>query len=137
MRMVGGGQASVGAIPPIVTRAGKEVVMLKGGEDFKTQAGEDKTAMLVMPDGSGEEVTVSAILPVARLQARVVPMQFGCSRLVAIFAQLEAIFLSLASNLAKLASMASCHSARSRSAQVVQSLREKGGLGVGWEPLLA
>jgi hypothetical protein len=135
--MAGGGQASAGAIPPIVTRVGKEVITLEGGDDFITQAGEDKTAMLATPDGFGEEVTVGAILPVARLQARVVLTRFGRSRLVAIFAQLEANFSTLASNLAKLASMASCHSARSRLAWAVQSLREKGGLGVGWEPLLA
>ena len=67
------GQASAGAIPPIVTRVGKEVVTVEGGDDFTTQAGEDKTAMLVMPDGPGEEVTVGAIPPIARLLARVVP----------------------------------------------------------------
>ncbi len=134
--MAGGRQASAGDIPPIMTRMGKEVVMLEGGDDFIMQAGEDKTAMLAMPDGSGEEVTVGAILPVARSQARVVPTRFGRLRLVAIFAQLEAIFSTLASNLAKLAFMASCHLARSRLARAVQSLREKGGLGVDWEPLL-
>jgi hypothetical protein len=137
VRMAGGGQASAGAIPPIMTRVGKEVVTLKGGDDFITQADKDETAALAMPNGSGEEVTVGAILPVARSRARVVPRQFGRSRSVAIFAQLEAIFSTLASNLAKLASMASCHLVRSRLAQAVQSLREKGGLGVGWEPLLA
>ncbi len=67
VRMAGGGQASAGAIPPIVMRVGKEVVMLKGGDDFIMQAGKDETATLAMPDGSGEEVTVGAILPVARL----------------------------------------------------------------------
>ncbi len=35
MRVAGGGQASVGAIPPIVTRVGKEVDMLDGEDDFK------------------------------------------------------------------------------------------------------
>ncbi len=107
-------QASAGAIPPIVTRVGKEVVTLEGGDDFMTQAGEDETAALATPDGSGEGVTVGAILPVARWRARVVPTRFGRSRSVAIFSQLEANFSTLASNLAKLASMASCHSAQSR-----------------------
>ena len=33
--MAGGGQASAGAIPPIVTRAGKEVDELEGEVDFE------------------------------------------------------------------------------------------------------
>ncbi len=35
MRIAGGGQASVGAIPPIVTRVGKEVDALEGDDDFE------------------------------------------------------------------------------------------------------
>jgi hypothetical protein len=109
--MAGGGQASAGAIPPIVTRVGKEVITLEGGDDFIMQASEDKMAALATPDGSGEEVTIGAILPVAQSRAR--------SRSVAIFAQLEANYSTLASNLAKLASMASCHLVQSRLAQAM------------------
>ena len=59
--------------PPIVTRVGREAVTVKGGDDFTTQAGKDKRAMLPMPDRPGEEVTIGAIPPVARLLAKVVP----------------------------------------------------------------
>jgi hypothetical protein len=37
--MAGGGQASAGTIPPIVTRVGKEVDALDGGEDFEEGLG--------------------------------------------------------------------------------------------------
>ena len=33
--MAGGGQAAAGAIPPIVTRVGKEVDTLDGEDDFE------------------------------------------------------------------------------------------------------
>jgi hypothetical protein len=35
VRVAGGGQASAGAIPPIVTRVGKEVDTLEGDDDFE------------------------------------------------------------------------------------------------------
>ena len=35
MRVSGGRQASVGAIPPLVTRVGKEVDTLEGDDDFE------------------------------------------------------------------------------------------------------
>jgi hypothetical protein len=44
-------------------RVGKEVFTVKGSDDFTTQAGEDKTAMLATPDRPGEEVTVGKSLP--------------------------------------------------------------------------
>ena len=87
------GQASAGAIPPIVTRVGKEVDTVKGGDDFITQAGKDETATLATPDGPGEEVTIGAIPPVARSLARVVPTQRRCSGTLAIVASSEASFL--------------------------------------------
>ncbi len=39
MRMAGGGQASAGAIPPIVTRVGKEVNTLEGDDNFEGRLG--------------------------------------------------------------------------------------------------
>ena len=91
--MAGGEQASSGAIPPIVTRVGKEeVVTVKGGDDFITQADEDETAALTTPEGPGEEVTVGAIPPVARSLARVVQTLHRHSGTLAIVASSEASF---------------------------------------------
>ena len=86
------GQASAGAIPPIVMRVGKEVVMVEGGDDFITQASKGKTAALATPDWPEEEVTVGAIPPVARLLARVVPTRRRRSGMLAIVASSEASF---------------------------------------------
>ncbi len=45
--MAGGGQASAGAIPPIVTRVGKEVDTLDGGKDFDGGLGVGREPLLV------------------------------------------------------------------------------------------
>ena len=50
--MAGGGQASAGAIPPIVTRVGKEVDALDGGEDFEGGLGVGGEPLLVWGAGS-------------------------------------------------------------------------------------
>ena len=62
--MAGGGQASSGAIPPIVMRVGKEVVTVNDGDDSITQVDEDETAALATPGGPGEFIA-STIPPVA------------------------------------------------------------------------
>ena len=76
-----------------MTRVGKEVVMVKGGDDFITQAGKDKTAVLATPDRPEEEVTIGAIPLIARSIARVVLTQRRCSGTLAIVASSEASFL--------------------------------------------
>ena len=73
-------------------RVGKEVVTVKGGDNFITQTSEDKTAALAMPEGPGEEVPVGAIPPVAQLLARVVPTRRIHSGTLAIVASSEASF---------------------------------------------
>ncbi len=45
--MAGGGQATVGAILPIVTRVGKEVAALDGGKDFDGGLGVGEEPLLV------------------------------------------------------------------------------------------
>ena len=45
--MAGGGQALADAIPPIVTRVGKKVDALDGGEDFEGGLGVGKEPLLV------------------------------------------------------------------------------------------
>jgi hypothetical protein len=47
VRMAGGGQASAGAIPPIVKRVGKEVDALDDGEDFEGGLGVGGEPLLV------------------------------------------------------------------------------------------
>ena len=48
VRTAGGGHASMGAIPPIVTRVGKEVNMLDGGhDDFEERLGVGGAPLLV------------------------------------------------------------------------------------------
>ena len=49
--MAGGGQVSAGAIPPIVTRVGKEVDALDGGEDFEGGLGVGREPLLVWGAG--------------------------------------------------------------------------------------
>ncbi len=50
--MAGGGQASAGAIPPIVTRVGKEVDALDGGKDLEGGLGVGGEPLLVGGAGS-------------------------------------------------------------------------------------
>jgi len=45
--MAGGGQASAGAIPSILTRVGKEVDALDGGKDFERGLGVGGEPLLV------------------------------------------------------------------------------------------
>ena len=46
VRMAGGGQASAGAIPPIVTRVEKEVDTLDGGDNFEGWLGVGREPLL-------------------------------------------------------------------------------------------
>jgi hypothetical protein len=50
--MAGGGQASAGAIPPIVTRVGKEVDTLEGEGDFEGGLGVGGEPLLAWRAGS-------------------------------------------------------------------------------------
>jgi hypothetical protein len=47
VRMAGGRQVSADAIPPIVTRVGKEVDALDGGKDFEGGLGVGEEPLLV------------------------------------------------------------------------------------------
>ena len=60
--MAGGGQASAGAIPPIVTRVGKEVDELEGEADFEGGLGVGGEPLLGRRAGSPKPLCVQPSL---------------------------------------------------------------------------